>query len=169
MKFTCLALEKQCPVLGLKKPEGSSDHAIVFKVERDACNLLGPWNRKEYDSFMAICKHGSHINRCFEEMKVAYKARAVPPPPVRRVRGVGNVGSEFPAKGKGKGKAKAGGSKVGLTKALESEATLKPLASSSASLRPRRLLSPELRRRKGRPGTRVPISPAPMAPIWFLS
>ena len=102
VKFSCLAHEIECPVFGLKRPEGLSDHAIVSEVERDACNLLGLWNRKEYDSFMAICKHESRINRCFEEMKVAYEACAIPTPPVRRGKGVGNVGSKFPAKGKGK-------------------------------------------------------------------
>ena len=58
VKFSCLAFEIDCPVLELKRPEGLSDHVVVSDVERDACNLLGPWNRKEYTSFMAICKHG---------------------------------------------------------------------------------------------------------------
>ena len=58
VKFPCLSVEIDCPVLGLKRPVGMSDHAIVSEVERDACNLLGPWNRKEYTSFMKICKHG---------------------------------------------------------------------------------------------------------------
>ena len=65
---------------------------------------------------------------------MAYEARAVPPPPIRRGQGVGNVGSEFPAKGKGKGKAKVGHCKAGPTKSLEGEATSKPPASTS--LRP---------------------------------
>jgi len=81
VKFACLDYEIECPAFGLKKPEGLSDHALVSEVERDACNLLGPWNRKEYDSFMAICKHGSRINHCFEEMQVAYEACVIPPPP----------------------------------------------------------------------------------------
>ena len=63
---------------------------------------------------------------------MAYEARAVPPPPIRRGQGVGNVGSEFPVKGKGKGKAKVERSKAGPTKSLEGEATSKPPASSSA-------------------------------------
>ena len=105
VKFTCLAHEKQCPVLGLKKPEGSSDHAIVFEVERDACNLLGPWNRKEYDSFMAVCKHGSRINHCFEEMQVAYEACVIPPPPPSVVdEGLGMLALNFPRIGRGRGK-----------------------------------------------------------------
>ena len=65
---------------------------------------------------------------------MAYEARAVPPPPIRRGQGVGNVGSEFPAKGKGKGKAKVGHCKAGPTKSLEGEASSKPPASTS--LRP---------------------------------
>ena len=119
MSFPFLTCEIDCPIFGLRKPEGLSDHTIVSEVERDACNLLGPWNRKEYDSFVAISKHGSRLNRCFEEMKVAYDARTVPPPPIRRGQGVGNVGSEFPVKGKGKGKAKVECSKAGPTKSLE--------------------------------------------------
>ena len=83
---------------------------------------------------MAICKHGRRPNRCFEEMKVANEAWAVPPPPVRRGQGAGNVGSEFPAKGKGKGKVRGEHSKAGPTKPLEGEATSKPPASTS--LRP---------------------------------
>ena len=43
-----------------------------------------------------------------------------------------NVGSEFPAKEKGKGKAKAEGSKAGSKRALDSEATSKPPTSSLA-------------------------------------
>ena len=93
MKFDCLSVEVDCPILGLKKPEGVSDHAIISEVERDACNLLGPWNRKEHAAFLKICKHGRRVNCCFTEMMVSYEARVVPPPPVHRVRGVGNVGS----------------------------------------------------------------------------
>ena len=83
LKFSCLPYEFDCPIFGMKKPEGFSDHTIVSEVERDACNPLGPWNRKEYDSFMAVCKHVDQINRCFEEMEVTYEACVVPPPPIR--------------------------------------------------------------------------------------
>ena len=96
MKFPCLAIEIDCPVLGLKRPEGMSDHAIVSEVERDACNLLRPWNRKEYTSFMAICKQGGCVNRCFAEMKVSFEARVVPPPPFIVGGGLEMLGLSFP-------------------------------------------------------------------------
>ena len=79
-----MAYEIECPVLGLVKPEGASDHAIVSKVERDTCSLVGPWNRKEYNSFMAVCKHSGRINHCFTEMKVTFEARPIHPAPIRR-------------------------------------------------------------------------------------
>ena len=124
VKFDSLSVEIDCFVLGLKKPNGVSDHSFVSEVERDARNLLGPWNRKEHAAFLKICKHGKRVNRCFAEMKVSYEARVVPPPPIRWVRGVGNVWSELPAKVKGKGKAK--GDSFGVKPVSEGEATSKP-------------------------------------------
>ena len=44
VKFSYFTCEIDCPIFGLNKPEGLSDHTIVSEVERDACNLLGPWN-----------------------------------------------------------------------------------------------------------------------------
>src|SRR6185295_11553493 len=67
-------------------------------------------------------------------MKVSYEAAIVPPPPVCCVRGVGNVGSEFPEKvmGKGKGKAKGDSSEANPVSVLEGDATSKPSARVSA-------------------------------------
>jgi len=130
VKFDSLSVEIDCFVLDLKKPNGVSNHSFVSEVERDARNLLGPWNRKEHAAFLKICKHRKQVNRCFAEMKVSYEARVVPPPPVRWVRGVGNVWSELPAKVKGKRKAKGESSKV----MTEGEATSKP--SARASVKP---------------------------------
>jgi hypothetical protein len=58
-------------------------------------------------------------------MNVNYEARPVPLLPTRRGQGAGNVGCEFPAKGKKRGKAEAGSSIAGLVKLVDSEATSK--------------------------------------------
>ena len=92
-RFAGLEYDVTSPVFGLRKPEGSSDEVIVAKLEREASEILGPWNRKEHAAFLKICKHEGRVNHCFADMKVSYEARVVPPPPIRRVRGVGNVGS----------------------------------------------------------------------------
>ena len=81
-RFSCLAYEINCPVLGLVKPKAVNEHSLVSEVERDACTLLGPWNRREYDSLVAICKHAGRINRCFKVMNVNYESQPVPPPPL---------------------------------------------------------------------------------------
>lgn len=104
-KFDCLPYAITCPVFGLKRPEGKSDGIIVAELEREALNILGPWNRKEYDFFVAVCCHQSHINRCLHEMGVSYEARPIPPSPQKRSPGPGNVGSDVPASKKSKGKA----------------------------------------------------------------
>lgn len=106
VKFGCLDCEIASPVLGLTKPEGKSDEVIVAELEMRASELLGPWNKKEYDSFIAVCCHQGHVNRCLHEMGVSYDARVVPSVPQRRPRAPGNVGSE-PLVRKPKGKAYA--------------------------------------------------------------
>ena len=56
-KFSCLAYKINCLVLGLVRPDGVSEYALVFEVERDTCCLLSPWNHKEYNSLLPVCKH----------------------------------------------------------------------------------------------------------------
>ena len=47
-------------VFGLRRPEGSSDEVIVDELEREASEILGPWNRKEYLSLVEI-KRGTFV------------------------------------------------------------------------------------------------------------
>lgn len=70
--------EIACPILVLKKLEGQSDEVIVSELELVALELLVPWNKMEYDSFIAVCGHQGRTNRCLEEMGVRYKAWPVP-------------------------------------------------------------------------------------------
>ena len=81
----------------------------------------------------------------------------------------GNVGSEFPAKEKGKGKAKAEGSKAGSKRALDSEATSKPLTSSSAKPSCMKAAVARAEKKKRKAGARVPMSLAPIALVRLLS
>lgn len=96
MKFDCLNYEIVCPTFGLRKPAGKSDEIIVAELEQDAMELLGPWNKKEYDSFTTVCCHEVRINRCLREMGVNYGLRPVLAGPQKRNLGAGNVGSEVP-------------------------------------------------------------------------
>ena len=103
-----------------------------WREPRATCLVLG--TEKNTLLLWRSASTGGHVNCCLEEMKVSFEARVVPPPPVHRGRGVGNVGSEFPVKGKGKGKEKVKGESSGVkpTSLFEGEATLKPSARASA-------------------------------------
>ena len=92
-------------VFGLQKLEGTSDEIIVAELEREAVEILGPWNRKEYASLVEVCGKNLRLNRCLAEMGVAYDLRPVPPNAILRMVAPGNVGSEVPGS-KSKGKAK---------------------------------------------------------------
>lgn len=105
VKFDCLPYEITCPVFGLRNPQQKSNETIVAELEREALNILGPWNIREYDFFVAVCCHQGCINRCLHEMGVAYETRPVPPSPQKPSRGPGNVGSDVLASKKSKGKA----------------------------------------------------------------
>ena len=95
------------PVFGLRRPEGSSDEVIVDELERQAAEILGPWNKKEYLSLVEVCGGNLRLNRCLAEMGVAYEPRPVPANAIPRMTPPGNVGSEVP-ESKSKGKAKVG-------------------------------------------------------------
>ena len=77
----------------------------MAELEREASDILGPWNRKEYLSLMEVCKRNLRLNRCLAEMGVEYGVRPVPAGAVPRMTPPGNVGSEVASK-KSKGKAK---------------------------------------------------------------
>jgi len=99
------------PVFGLRRPEGSSDEVIVGELERQAVEILGPWNKKEYHSLVEVCGGNLRLNRCLAEMGVAYEARPVPANAVPRMTPPGNVGSEIPgSKSKGMAKVEEAGS-----------------------------------------------------------
>lgn len=89
----------------LRKRDGKSDKIIIAELERAALELLGPWNKKKYDSFVSICCHQGQINPCLQEMGVSYEAGPVPSGPQKRFRTHGNVGSELPIGKKSKDKA----------------------------------------------------------------
>jgi len=55
-RFAGMEYDLTSPVFGLRRPEGSSDEVIVAELEREASDILGPWNRKEYLSLVEICK-----------------------------------------------------------------------------------------------------------------
>ena len=55
VKLVYLEYEIVCPTFGLRKLGGKSDEVIVSELEFAALVLLGPWNKKEYDSFIAVC------------------------------------------------------------------------------------------------------------------
>jgi hypothetical protein len=61
VKFDCVDWEVAFPIFGLSKPEGKSDEVIVAELEMAASELLGPWNKKEYDSFIAVCCRQGHV------------------------------------------------------------------------------------------------------------
>lgn len=94
VKFSYVEYEPT-PVLGLKKPEGPSDEAFVAELEQSACDLVGPWDKREYDSFVAVCCHEGRINRRLTKMGVRYEPRPVPTGPVRRMQPKENVGSDI--------------------------------------------------------------------------
>ena len=99
------------PVFGLRRPEGSSDEVIVDELERQAAEILGPWNKKEYLSLVEVCGGNLRLNRCLAEMGVAYEPRPVPASAIPRMTPPGNVGSEVPeSKSRGKAKVEEAGS-----------------------------------------------------------
>lgn len=114
VKFVFSDFEIHCPFLGLKRPEGKSDEVIVEDLKRAASELIGPWNRKEYDFFVAVSCHEGRINRCLYEMEVRYEVRTVPLLPQKRFRTHGNIGLEFPATKKSR---KSAGAESGGTSA----------------------------------------------------
>ena len=98
----------------LRKPEGKSDEVIVEELEREASEMLGPWNREEYNSLVEICGGNIRLNRCLSEMCVEYEARPLPSGVLKRMIEPGNVGSEVLLKNsKGKGKAEEVGTSGG--------------------------------------------------------
>jgi len=104
-RFAGLKYDVTSPVFGLRKPEGCSDEVIVAELERQAAEILGPWNRKEYGSLVEVCGENLQLNWCLAEMGVAYELRPVPSSAIPRMTPPGNVGSEVPGL-KSKGKAK---------------------------------------------------------------
>jgi len=97
-RFAGMEYDLTSPVFGLRRPEGSSDEVIVAELEREASEILGPWNRKEYLSLVEICKRNLHLNRCLVEMGVEYGLRPVPAGAVPRMTSPVNVGSEVASK-----------------------------------------------------------------------
>ena len=78
----------------------------MAELERQAAEILGPWNRKEYCSLVEVCGKNLRLNRCLAEMGMAYEPRPLP-----RMTPPGNVGSEVPgSKSKGKAKVEEAGS-----------------------------------------------------------
>ena len=106
-RFVGLKYDVTSPVFGLWRPEGSSDEVIVDELERQAAEILGPWNKKEYLSLVEVCGGNLRLNRCLAEMGVAYEPLPVPANVIPRMTPPGNVGSEVP-ESKSKGKAKVG-------------------------------------------------------------
>ena len=104
-RFAGMEYDLTSPIFGLQRPEGSSDKVIVAELEREASNILGPWNKKEYLSLMEVCKRNLRLNQCLAEMGVDYGFRPVLASVVPRMTPPGNVGSEVASK-KSKGKAK---------------------------------------------------------------
>ena len=45
----------------LRKPEGKSDEVIVEELEREASEMLGPWNREEYNSLVVLPVEPKHL------------------------------------------------------------------------------------------------------------
>jgi len=78
---------------------------MVAELERQAAEILGPWNRKEYCSLVEMCGENLRLNRCLAEMGVAYEPRPLPANAIPRMTPPGNVGSEVP-RSKSNGKAK---------------------------------------------------------------
>ena len=54
-RFAGLKYDVTSPVFRLRRPEGSSDEVIVAEPERQAAEILGPWNKKEYGSLVEVC------------------------------------------------------------------------------------------------------------------
>ena len=63
-QFFGLEYEVLSPVFGLRKAEGKSDEVIVSELEREASEILGPWNKKEYLSLIEVCGKNLRLNRC---------------------------------------------------------------------------------------------------------
>ena len=63
--WSLLRFERKCfaglkyvvtsPVFGLWRPKGCCDEVIVAELERQAAEILGPCNRKEYGSLVEVC------------------------------------------------------------------------------------------------------------------
>lgn len=94
VKFDFLKCEVVCPRVGLQKLVGKSDEVIVVELEMATLELLRPWNKKEYDSFVSVCCHCGHVNWCLHEMGVSDEVHVVPSGPQKRLRTLGNVGSK---------------------------------------------------------------------------
>ena len=50
--FAGLKYDVTSLVFGLRRSEGCSDEVTVPELERQAAEILGPWNRKEYGSLV---------------------------------------------------------------------------------------------------------------------
>ena len=138
---------------------------IVAELEREASEILGPWNRKEYLSLVEICKTNLRLNRCLAEMGVEYGLRPLPAGAVPRMLPPGNVGSEVASK-KSKGKAK----KEVVGTSGEGGRVVVGVAEGGGSLRARRLRLRGPRVLRGRHGTRrflreIVVHP----PLWKSS
>jgi hypothetical protein len=107
VKFGKMKRSIPCPQFGLERPTNMTDEMIVAELERKATSLIGPYNKKEHKSFMDCCTHGCRINQSLHEMGVMYESREAPPEPVKRVRGVSNVGPEEHASKNGKKEAES--------------------------------------------------------------
>ena len=104
-RFAGMEYDLVASVFGLQRPEDLSDEVIVAELEREASDILGPWNKKEYPFLIEVGKRNLHLNRCLAEVGVEYDLRPVPPNAIPRMTPPGNLGSEVP-KPKAKGKAK---------------------------------------------------------------
>ena len=80
----------------------------MSELEREASDIIGPWNQKEYDSLIEVCGRNILVNRCLSEMGVEYDVRPLPPGAIKRMTEPKNVGSEVPLK-RSKEEAKAEG------------------------------------------------------------
>jgi hypothetical protein len=104
VKFDCHGSKLPCPRLKLERPKDKSDESIVAEVEREACDIIGPYHEKEYESAVAIVKHDGRINRVLHMMGVKVEPRAKSSRPSKRTRASGNTGSEVPPAKKAKTK-----------------------------------------------------------------
>jgi hypothetical protein len=134
------------PIFNVKRPEDKTDEEIVAHVEKKVIQMIGNFTHKEWECAQRILKHQGRVNRVFDEMGVTYSLRPVPPTASKKMRPLGNTGSE-PVETSRKGKSGKpavmieGAPKstkaqdiLAKRKADAAKATLPPLAEKSSKL-----------------------------------